>query len=171
MTMSSSAAVPRRPAVRAEVRAGEHVVRYMHRGTGRPVLLLPPSVSADPLWMALADALCERFRVIVPELPPGDDGAAPLQAFLEGMGASGIAVVAVDGLCVPALELVLAQSEQIARTVLVTSGAAADGEGTLRHGEGAPDVSLLLLHRAAGVVAVTGRVLEFVAGEGGDTHA
>lgn len=170
MTTSSFAAAQRRPAVRAEVRAGEHVVRYMHRGSGRPVLLLPSAVSADPLWMALADALCERFRVIVPELPAGDDGAAPLQAFLEGIGACGIAVVAVDGRCLPALELVLARSDQIARTVLVTSGAAADGQGTLRHGDGMPDVSLLVLHRAAGVVAVAGRVLEFI-GTGDDTRA
>ncbi len=107
----------------AEVRAHDHVMRYRRSGAGRAVLVLRSGDGPEPLWPELVDALAARFRLIVPELPSaGADVAAWLTDFLEGLGTPGVAVVAADPFCIPALELALLDTDQVARMVLVPGG-------------------------------------------------
>src|SRR5437763_1728572 len=53
----------------AEIRTHDHVTRYRRAGTGRAVVVLD-AADGEPLWPELIAALAERFRLIVPEVPP-----------------------------------------------------------------------------------------------------
>ncbi|MBV9879795.1 MAG: hypothetical protein JO180_04825 [Gemmatirosa sp.] len=124
MPTASNAALPTE--TWSEVRAHDHVTRYRRAGSGRAVVVLDAD-GADPLWPELAGGIAERFRLIVPEVPPADvDQALWLAEFLEGLGTSTVALVATGRLCVPALELTLRDPDQVARLVLVPGGAAVD---------------------------------------------
>ena len=109
----------------AEVRARDQVMRYRRSGVGRAVLLVlrPPHDSA-PLGPGVVEALGEQFRVIAPEAPAAEaDAACWLGDFLEGLGMSNVSILAMGCFCIPALELALLESDQIARIVLVPDGA------------------------------------------------
>ena len=151
-----------------EVRARDHVMRYRRWGTGPSVLLLAAADAPDPLWPELLEALGARFRLIVPELSPAEpDPTALLTAFLEGIGTTSAAVVAVDALCVAALELALRGGEQIGRLVLVPDGPVEDTglEGALATVT-SPAIPLLVVRRRL----PAGEALPLVTGflDGGD---
>ena len=61
----------------AEVRATR--VRYYAGGQGRPVVLVHGLGGAAATWIAVAPALAERHRVLVPDLP-GHGGSSPVPA-------------------------------------------------------------------------------------------
>lgn len=135
----------------AEVRARDHVMRYRRSGAGPAVLLLGSPECPDLIWPELVAELRERFRLIVPELSAADGGnpTALLAAFLEGIGMASAAVVAVDTLCVAALELALRGGEQIGRLVLVPDGPVEDTglEGALATGN-RQAIPLLVVRRS-----------------------
>jgi hypothetical protein len=99
------------PSSIAEVRAHGRVMRYRRLGAGPPLLLLG---RADDV-----EGLAARFRVIVPEMPAtGEDVGAWLAAFLEGLGMTGITVVAAEPFHSAARELALADPDLVTRVVL-----------------------------------------------------
>src|SRR5581483_12280075 len=103
-----STAAPFPSATCAEVLAHDRVMRYRRFGAGPAVLLLGEPEADGALWPELHRVLAARFRLIVPELPDArTDVTAWLGDFLEGLGTSGVAIVAADPFCVPALELAL----------------------------------------------------------------
>lgn len=114
----------------AEVRARDAVVRYRRSGAGPLVVLVAPEAAREgAFWPGLIDALAARFRVVAPELAPGDGCAgiaARLYDFLDGMGANGARIVAGGSSCVPALELALRDMDQIGRLVLVSAESSGD---------------------------------------------
>jgi hypothetical protein len=168
MPNPSTAAAARSPDTWAEVRAHDHVMRYRRSGTGRAVLVLCSADGAEELWPELADALAARFRLIVPDLPPGVDVAGWLGEFLEGLGSAGVAVVAADPFCVPALELALLDADQVARIVLVPGGEVGETglAGALATTTRAASVSLLVVRRGLSAGDALPLVTRFLEGDG-----
>lgn len=109
----------------AEVRVGGHVMRYLRRGTGSPVVVLDDPAASGWLWPELIDVLASRTRTILPEPPgPDIDFVSWMRGFLEGIGACEAAVVAAGPFCLPALELALLGPGVLSRLVLVPDGSA-----------------------------------------------
>ena len=160
----------RPPETWAEVRAHDHVMRYRRSGAGRVVLVLHADGddgAADSLWPELAAALAERFRLIVPEAPAdGADVSAWLGDFLEGLGVSGVALVAADRLCIPALELALLDTDQIARVVLVPGGRGTETvlDGALATSARQASLPLLIVRRGMPADEAVPLVTGFLAG-------
>jgi pimeloyl-ACP methyl ester carboxylesterase len=156
----------------AEVRAHDHVMRYHRSGVGPPILVLRTNVSADgaePLWPELLAALAFHYRLIVPDVPAtGEDVAAWLTDFLEGLGLAGIAVIAADRFCIAALELALLGLDQVARVVLVADGRAGEAglDGALATTTPAASVPLLVVGRGLSAGEALPLVTRFLAGDG-----
>jgi hypothetical protein len=109
----------------AEVRAHNQVMRYRRFGTG-PLLLLLGN-SPRELWPALRERLAEHFKVIVPDIPPGNpDIAGWLCCLLDGLGATEIAVVAEDRLRDTASALACADGDYVGRVVLLPAELSVD---------------------------------------------
>lgn len=136
----------------AEVRARDAVVRYRRSGAGPLVMLVAADGAAGPFWPGLADTLAERFRVVAPELPPGEGAssiATRLYDFLDGIGARGALVLAAGRLCVPVLELAMRDMDQVARVVLVPDGGSDDqpSDGMLLTSTRSATIPLLVASR------------------------
>ena len=114
----------------ARVHAHDRVMRYLRRGAGRPIVALSDDTTTDAPWPVLAAALTARYRVLLPELPAdvvGGDFVAWLDAFLDGIGAAPVAILAFGRRCAETLAFAAADGGRLARVVLVPgeSGAAA----------------------------------------------
>jgi hypothetical protein len=95
----------------AEVRAHGRVMRYHRLGAGPPLVLLGLT--------GCAEDLSGRFRVLVPEMPaPGEDVGAWLTAFLEGLGATGVTVLAAEPFYSVARDLALADPDRVSHVIL-----------------------------------------------------
>ena len=156
-----------------EVRARGQVIRYRSAGAGRPLLLLHSGAPPEPAGTELLSALERRYRVIVPEPPAPDvDVTSWLDAFLEGLGGSGLRVLAAGRFRVPALGLALAEPELIARLALLLDGER--GEIALGHAvENAEElarVPLLLVPPDLRGAALAEQVIGFL-GTNGDVPA
>ena len=166
--LPASAARP--PETWAEIHAHDHVMRYRRSGLGRAVLVLLHSADGpEPLWPELVDALADRFRLIVPELPAaGADVAVWLTDFLEGLGTAGVVVIAADPFCIPALELALLDADQVARMVLVPGGQAEETglDGALATTTRGASVPLLVVRRGLPAGEALPLVTCFLAGDG-----
>lgn len=115
--------VPRSPDSHGECRARGHVVRYRRSGAGRPLLLLHSPERSPPLWPEVLEVLRSGFRLVVPDPPPrGTEAEAWLSALLDGLGLSGVTVVAFDEFCIAALERALLEPDRVARVVMVVRG-------------------------------------------------
>ena len=103
----------------AEVRASDRVMRYRRSGAGPTLVLLGADAGPSPLSTELVAALGARFRVIVPDVPPGANVAAFIPEFLEGLGTCHVTLVAANHLCMAAIELAFRGIDQIQRLVLI----------------------------------------------------
>lgn len=132
----------------AEVRAHDQVMRYRRAGAGRPLVVLRGA--PDALWPELDADLATRFRVVTPELSDdGGDVAAWAGDFLEGVGLDRVTLLAAEPYCVAALELVLLDTYQVERLVLVPAGSAGETglDGTLATTLAGVGVPLLVVRR------------------------
>jgi pimeloyl-ACP methyl ester carboxylesterase len=105
--------------VHASVLAGATETRYMRTGAGRPVLLLLDDPEAGGVGSR------PRFRVPVPEAVVATAGGGPafsawMRAFLDGLGAPRVSVVARGACAVAALCFALREPERVDRLVLVS---------------------------------------------------
>jgi pimeloyl-ACP methyl ester carboxylesterase len=153
----------------SEVRAGDHVTRYMRfgTGTGAPVVILTPGTTEANVWPELFDMLAAGRRIYIPDLPDADWCFAPrMAAFLDGLGLSSVTLVAPASFCVPALEFALLEPERVERLVLVPRGGAEETglTGTLAMTAPKRDVAVLLVRRETSASAAVERVTEFIAG-------
>jgi hypothetical protein len=120
----------------AEVRVGDHVTRYVRRGTGPSVVLVGPDVSANAIWVPLVEHLAPGHRIVVPQLPPADaDVAAWLRGFIEGIGLTSTVLIAGNGSSAAALEVATADDFLVRKVVIMPRGddpvTAAETERTL----------------------------------------
>ena len=107
----------------AEVRVGDHVTRYVRRGSGSPVILLGASVNGGSIWPTLVETLSARHRLVIPETPKTEpDVAAWLRSFMEGIGVSSVVLVAGWRNREPALSLAAADEFTVRKLVLVPDG-------------------------------------------------
>ena len=107
----------------AEVRVGDHVTRYVRRGSGSPVILLGASVNGSSIWPMLVDALASRHRLVIPETPKAEpDVAAWLRSFMEGIGVFSVALVAGWKNRESALSLASVDEFTVRKLVLVPDG-------------------------------------------------
>ncbi len=150
----------------AEVRASDRVMRYRRSGAGPTVILLGADAGPAPLSTDLVDALRERFRVIVPDMPTGSDVLTWLGDFLEAFGSSDLTLVAANHLCMPAIELAFRDFDQIRRMVLIPDGEPDDStaEGAIRTSLGRGPVSVLIVRPGLSAEASIPIVTNFVAG-------
>jgi pimeloyl-ACP methyl ester carboxylesterase len=153
----------------SEVRAADHVIRYVRfgSGTGAPVIILTPGTPEANVWPELFEALAAGRRVYIPDLPDAEWCFAPrLAAFLDGLGLSSVTLVAPGSYCVPALEFALLEPERLQRLVLVPRGVAEETglSGTLATAKPAREVSVMLVRRETAVDTAVELVDKFVAG-------
>jgi hypothetical protein len=140
----------------AEVRVGEHVIRYVRRGSGPCIVLLDADAEANPVWGPLVDSLAAGHRIVVPQPPSEsvDDTSSWLRGFVEGLGLSSCVVIAGPALTNAALDLVADDDLLVRKLVLI-----GDGGATI----GAPTSRILRVDPATAVAESVGRIEAFVA--------
>ena len=112
----------------AEVRVGEHVTRYVRRGSGPSVVLVGADAKANPVWGPLVERLEVGHRIVVPQPPPAHaDVTTWLRGFIEGLGLSSIVLIAGDGSSDAALELASTDDFLIRKLVLMPSAGGSGG--------------------------------------------
>lgn len=108
----------------AEVRVGEHVTRYVRRGSGPSVVLLGADAEANPMWEVVVGSLAGNHRLVIPQPPPDDaDASSWLRGFVEGLGVSSCVLVAGGSLTDAALELATADDLTVRKLVLLGASA------------------------------------------------
>lgn len=152
----------------SEVRAADHVTRYMRfgSGTGAPVIVLIPGSADANIWPEVFEALAAGRRVYVPDLPDADGYFAPrLGAFLDGLGLSTATLVAPGSFCVPALEFALLAPDRLKGLVLIPRGNAEETglTGTLATSTPLREISVLLVRRETAVAEAVKVIDGFVA--------
>ena len=141
-------------------------MRVRRSGVGRPLLLLHSHGDSAPLWPEVLEVLRSGFRVVVPESPPpGTEAEAWLSALLDGLGLSGVTVVASDEFCIATLERALLEPDRVARVVMVVRGKGSEAvvDGSIDSIPRLASVPLLVLRRdrpAADVLPVVASFLE-----------
>lgn len=96
-------------AVWAELHANGSSIRYRRRGSGAPVILLPPA-GASKAWSEVERTLAVNARVLIPDAAPwiGTQDGCWIVALLEGLGLRDALIVAAHG---PQAESALAVAE------------------------------------------------------------
>ena len=115
----------------AEVRVGEHVTRYVRRGSGPSVVVVGADSRASPVWAPLVEQLVESHRVVVPQPPPeGADVSSWLRGFIEGIGLTSIVLIAGGVASAASLDLAATDDFTVRRLVLLpATGAHENGSG------------------------------------------
>lgn len=148
----------------AEVRAGDHVTRYVRRGSGSPpIVVVGANGEHEPIWAPLVETLAATHRIVVPQPPQADaDYIAWLRGFVEGIGLSAVVLIAGGVTCGPAIELATSDAFTFCGVVLVPHNGEPpirpehDGQASL------PRTLILLPEWTAGEVVQ--RVEQFIAG-------
>ena len=112
----------------AEVRVGEHVTRYVRRGTGPSVVLVGADADTDPVVLPLITTLAPNHRLIVPQTPSADDLATWLRGFIEGIGLSEITLIAGNQPASAAVDLVAVDDFTIGKLVVLAGASNANGK-------------------------------------------
>jgi hypothetical protein len=160
------------PDVWAEIRTREQVIRYRRVGAGHPVLVLGEQQEICP---TVVSALTEggAVRLIMPELPVESVHVAGWAAdFLEGIGATSVALLATQSFAGAAIELAMLGAEQITRVVLVAEepgrfGRWCEGsrQAALECADRGVRVPLLLVHKGLPTAEIGPLVRSFFGGE------
>jgi hypothetical protein len=106
--------------------------------------------------------------LIIPEPPAAtSDIPAWLAGFLEGLGTSTVRILAAGDYGIPALELALMGSDQVARIVLIADGPETPeaGRGLLGTATGRSSVPLLVVRSAGRADDLISLVIDFLAEE------
>ena len=104
----------------AEVRVGEHVTRYVRRGTGPSVVVVGADAQASPVWSPLVEQLVGTHRVVVPQQPPeGADVGTWLRGFIEGIGLTAIVLIAGGAATAASVDLTASDDFTVRRLVLL----------------------------------------------------
>ena len=117
----------------AEVRVGEHVTRYVRRGSGPSVVLLGAESESTPMWRSLVEWLGSNYRITIPQAPSdGADRSEWLRGFIEGLGLSAFILVASAEFCGAALDLATADELTVDKLVLLPDPNSPLGQSTSR---------------------------------------
>src|SRR5699024_10171182 len=103
----------------AEVRVGEHVIRYVRRGSGPYVVLLGADES-NRFWSSLVDTLGSHHRLVVPQLPSAEvDTTSWLRGLIEGLGIASCTLIAGSLFSDTAIELLTSADPSVNRIVVL----------------------------------------------------
>ena len=117
----------------AEVRVGEHVTRYVRRGSGPSVVLLGAESESTPIWRSLVEWLGSDYRITIPQAPSDDtDRSEWLRGFIEGLGLSAFILVASSEFRAAALDLATADDLTVHRLVLLPDPSSPAAQTTSR---------------------------------------
>jgi hypothetical protein len=106
----------------AEVRVGDHVIRYVRRGSGPCVVVVRADGDSSPMWRCLIECLAPSHRIVVTQPPPADADVGPwLRGFIEGVGLSSIILVAGDTSAAAALEVASADDVTVRKLILLSA--------------------------------------------------
>ena len=120
----------------AEVRVGDHVTRYVRRGSGSPVVVVGANADKNRVWAPLVDALAGSHRLVIPQLPPSEPGMASwLRSFIEGVGLSAVALIAGGRAQTEAISLAAGDDFTIRKLVLVEDGESNGANGASLNSE------------------------------------
>jgi len=104
----------------AEVRVGEHVTRYVRRGSGPSAVLLGAEPESSPIWRSLVDWVGSSHRVTIPQAPSdGVDAGDWLRGFIEGLGLTAFVLFAGPEFGAAALDLTTADDFTVGKLVLL----------------------------------------------------
>ena len=160
---------PAGPQTWGEVHAHQRVMRYRHSGAGPAVVLLGADAAAfsrsGDLWPELPSLLQAHFRVVIPQLPADvADVAISLECLLDGVGATGIGVIAGGPYCYPAVELALSGRDYVSRLVLVGDGNTNEASPADSAVSNALQVPLMVLSRRLTISRVMDLAVPFLRG-------
>lgn len=113
----------------AEVRVGDHVTRYIRRGTGPSVVLVGADVNTNPVVLPLITKLAPNHRLIVPQTPAAENLAIWLRGFVEGLGLTEIALITGDVPAPAATELAAIDHFTIRKLVVLPQLSPASSNG------------------------------------------
>lgn len=117
----------------AEVRVGEHVTRYVRRGSGPSAVLLGAEPESSPIWRSLVEWLGSSHRVTIPQAPSDDsDTGEWLRGFIEGLGLTAFALFAGAEFRAAALDLTTADDFTVHKLVLLPDQHSSAGESSDR---------------------------------------
>ena len=117
----------------AEVRVGEHVTRYVRRGSGPSVVLIGAESESTPIWRSLVERLGSDYRITIPQAPSDDTERSEwLRGFIEGLGLSAFILVASAEFRAAALDLATADDLTVHRLVLLPDPSSPAGQTTSR---------------------------------------
>ena len=165
MSISPPVLAPPSSVGRAEIRARGLVIPYRRSGGGRPLLLLDGSAERHAGSTDLVESLGAAFRVIVPSVPSDEaDLDTWLAAIIDGLGLSGLILVAEGEFRVPALQRALVDPDHVSAIVLLCPGHGSDLalSGTVTQSPGLPVVPLLLLRQSSTAGAIVGALHGFL---------
>ena len=107
----------------AEVRVGDHVTRYVRRGSGPCVVLLGADAESHPLWGPLVASLAGRFRLVLPEIrTPHTESSEWLRGFIEGLGLTSVSIIAAGEFAQTAIDLAATDDFTVGRLVILGTG-------------------------------------------------
>ena len=117
----------------AEVRVGDHVTRYVRRGSGRSAVLLGAEPESSPISRSLVDWVGSSHRVTIPQAPSdGIDAGEWLRGFIEGLGLTAFVLFAGGEFRAAALDLTAADDFTVDKLVLLPDQRSPIGESTDR---------------------------------------
>ena len=117
----------------AEVRVGEHVTRYVRRGSGPSVVLLGAEPESSPMWRSLVEWLGSNYRITIPQAPSdGTDASEWLRGFIEGLGLSAFVLFAGAEFRAAALDLAAADDLTVHKLVLLPDQSSRASESSSR---------------------------------------
>jgi hypothetical protein len=104
----------------AEVRVGEHVTRYVRRGSGPSVVLIGAEPESSLMWRSLVEWLGSNYRLTIPQAPSdATDTSEWLREFIEGLGLSAFILFAGAKFRAAALDLATADDVTVHKLVLL----------------------------------------------------
>ena len=114
----------------AEVRVGDHAIRYLRRGSGPSIVVVSDSGDSHPMWQRLIESLAPSHRIFVTQPPPiGVDVASWLRGFIEGIGLASIILIAGGAAGGGAMEVAAADDFTVRKLILLpVDGAALDDD-------------------------------------------
>lgn len=117
----------------AEVRVGEHVTRYVRRGSGPSAVLLGAEPESSSIWRSLVDWVGSSHRVTIPQAPSaGVDAGDWLRGFIEGLGLTAFVLFAGPEFRAAALDLATADDFTVGKLVLLPDQHSPVGESSDR---------------------------------------
>jgi hypothetical protein len=104
----------------AEVRVGDHVIRYVRRGTGSSIVVVGGDSDASPGWRQLIQNLAASHRVIVTQPPPTDANVSSwLRGFIEGVGLTSVILIAGGAIAEAATDIASADDFTVRKLILL----------------------------------------------------